>query len=503
MVTAALTLSLLGLGAVNALPTTNNVKERQLVGGGGSVIITPAPGTGDGPIELPTCSITIPINQQPPCIFSPLPGEFLPPMPPMPPKGKRDFVLPPDYKTNTKAVIKQLEVQLVSLQNKKVKTQEDLTDIAAIKAALKYLANITSISAPPGSGTIFIPGKRDVEAAGAYAAQCPELSAAEAAIKKLLSKKNLTLEERMLINSLRAFLVGCGAIVSTSPDGSIIIIRPGGKKREEESPELVVEAPAPVDAGFSLTGLEEAYKALYAAYEGAESRPSFTSWLALQQMADLLDLYGKPVQQLISRAETEAPTPIERRQIGIIGGGACEPADVMGLRAALIALLVAYGHPSQAPANIFLVEQVLVSALQICGAGPAGWTVIIPGTPVPGPMVPEVPTPGAPMIPEITVPGGPMVPEVPSAGAPMKPAPRSEKEDVMVEARQTLIAGDPAAILAALKLLEQKYGGYGSGTIPAPVFLIMVNMVTILQESGVKVPGWPVLGQGSVSFGSP
>ncbi|KAL2153009.1 hypothetical protein VTH82DRAFT_4164 [Thermothelomyces myriococcoides] len=76
---------------------------------------------------------------------------------------KRGVILPPDYAKNPKKAIEQLEKELIRLQNKPKKTKQDLEDIAAIKAALKYLAGITNISAPPGTGTVFVPGKRNAE----------------------------------------------------------------------------------------------------------------------------------------------------------------------------------------------------------------------------------------------------------------------------------------------------------------------------------------------------
>jgi len=152
----------------------------------------------------------------------------------------------------------------------------------------------------------------------------------------------------------------------------------------------------------------------------------------------------------------------------------------MGLKAALAALLTAYGDPAKAPSNIFLIEQVIVTALQICGQSVQGWTTLTPGNPLPG----------GPMIPDKGVPGGAIIPDPYIPGSPFKP---SDKRQVPVK--------DPAALLEALQLLERQYGAYGSGKIPVPIFLIMVNMVTILQDiPGVKVPGWPVLGQGSVSL---
>ena len=394
--------------------------------------------------------------------------------------GKREvtkrFTLPPDYLSNTKEVIKQLERELVALQNKKNKTAEDLKEIKAIKAAILYIAGITNIEAPPGSGTVFIPGKRDIslDTVGTYADQCPHLEGAELALETLLHKDKHTVEERIIMQKLAAFLKGCGITIDSSPDGTWTIIKPSDKKRDV----------ATTTAQFDLTGLQKAYSALLA----ANPKPSFANWLALQQMASLLEIYGASVSLTVStKRQSTDPTLT-------IGTKACQLADVMGLRAALAALLTAYGSPANAPPSIFLVEQVLVTALQICGQSVAGWTTLIPGNPLPGgPIIPNPTIPGGPIIPDPTTPGSPIVPDPTTPGGEIKP---SDKK-----ARQAPV-GDPAALFAALQVLEAAYGGYGSGTIPVPVWLIMVNVVTILQTfPGVVVPGWPVLGQGSVVIG--
>ncbi|KAK4241976.1 hypothetical protein C8A03DRAFT_40681 [Achaetomium macrosporum] len=520
MVGSALALSLIGLGAVQALPAGKKpVAERQFsIGDGTGTFI---PGQGDLPVcltdgtplseqppcllppitggleppkekkraaaekrqftignpsgglipgqgELPACAVDIPLNEQPPCMLPPITGGLEPPT--LPPKhkrsftpGKRSFVLPPDAASNPKRVIEKLELDLERLQNKKNKSQEDLDDIKAIKAALLYLAGITNISAPPGTGSTFTPGKRDAQfdpnTIGTYAAECPNLEGAELALEALMHKDKPTLEERIIMQKLAAFLKGCGITIVKSPDGTWTIIKPSDKRDMATSQ-------------LDVTGLQNAYSALVnAAAEVAPSQPSFTNWLALQQIAGVLEIYGaspasSPIADSAGHPKRQTSTKT------------CQLADVMGLRAALAALLTAYGEPVAAPTNIFLVEQVLVTALQLCGESVPGWTTLTPGSPIPG----------GPLIPDPTIPGGPMVPDPYKPGSPLKPSDKKREE-----------TSDPAALLAALKVLEDAYGSYGSATIPVPVWLIMVNAVTILQTNlGVTVPGWPVLGQGSV-----
>lgn len=499
--------------------------KRQILGPGWSDF---HPGSGN---TIPTCEISLPIKQQPPCIFFPIPGEIRP--------GKRSFILPADYATNTKQVILQLEKQLVALQNKKNKTSEDIADIRAIKAALKYLANIDQISAPPGSETGFVPGKRsfslpsdyasdtkkvilqlekqlialqnkknktdedladiqaiksalkylagidqisappgtetgfvpgkrDTSSVGAYASVCPGLEGAEIALETLLHKPKPTVQEYIIIQKLTNFLAGCGIAIVKSPDGTWTIIKPSDKKRGLDT-EVAVATPQPV-ADFDLAGLEESYHLLLESTQGGQ--PSFVTWLALRQMADLLELYGAPIDGAVSSAS--APS---KRQI-TIGTGSCQLLDILGLKAALAALMTAYGDPAKTPTNIFLIEQILVTAIQLCGQGVPGWTTLTPGNPIPG----------GPLVPDTTIPGGPIKPDPYVPGGPIRPG-----------RRQADALDDPTTLLDALQVLEAHYGGYESGTIPAPLFLTMLNLVTILQEVyGVTVKGWPVLGPGTV-----
>ncbi|KAK3318006.1 hypothetical protein B0H66DRAFT_220817 [Apodospora peruviana] len=531
MVRYAFTLALLGLSAVHALPAAKTVEERQTFGIG-------EPGGsfewGSGQ-NLPPCIQDVPVTSQPPCIFSPIPGTFKPgkekrqsfsigdsssyaeqkaaiaalqqqlialqnkknktdadlqqiaalkaaiaykegvlsiTAPPGTGSSfthgrKRDFILPEDYKTNTKHAIETLEIRLEKLQNKKNKTPQDYSDIKAIKSALKYLAGIVSISAPDGSTSTFTPGKRDIspsfslDSVGTYASVCPNLDGAELALEALMHKSKLSVEEYIVMRKLKHFLAGCGITIVQSPDGTSTTIKPSDKR---DLSLATNETPT-----FDLVGLEAGYSALVQSL--GSSTPSFTTWLALQQMVDLLEVYGIEIDR--------ASVTLGKRQIAI-GGKACELTDIMGLKAALAALLTAYGDPTKAPANIYLIEQVIVTALQICGQSVQGWTTLTPGNPIPG----------GPIKPDPTQPGAPLKPDPSQPGAPLKP---SDKRQVPVK--------DPAALLEALHLLEKQYGSYGSGKIPVPIFLIMVNMVTILQDiPGVVVPGWPVLGQGSTSI---
>lgn len=419
--------------------------------------------------------------------------------------GKRDviFKLPPDAATNPKKFIVQIEKDLVVLQNKKNKTKEDYQLIAAYKAALKHLAGITNISAPPGSETSFTPGKRspvvDVNAVGAYEKLCPNIKGAQDALQQMLLKDQLTAEEMVVVRALINFLRGCGVEPGEGPSYGPILTVP-----KRNTPVLSAE--------FDLAGLEEAYKELLttAQLATAAGQPSFANWITLSTIADILELYGVKVDRSL-----HVLTPLPKRQADsiTIGGRTCKVIDILGLRAALAALQIAYGEDvTKAPTTILLIQQVIVTALQLCGQSVPGWTVIVPGNPVPGgpivpqptvpggPLVPEPNVPGSPVVPQPTIPGGPLVPEPYVPGAPIVPQPTIPGGPLKPsDKRQAPGLSNATELLAALNILEKAYGTYGSGTIPVPVWLIMVNLVTILQTiPGTVVPGWPVLGQGSV-----
>lgn len=272
------------------VPSTKKAKRQATIGDGTGVFI---PGQG----EVPVCLTDVPLNEQPPCMLPPIVGGLepstkkrgfvLPPDALTNPKkviitlekelirlqnkpnktqqdrddidairaalrflagitnisappgtgstftpGKRGFSLPPDALTNTKEVIKTLERQLIQLQNKRNKSAEDLDDIEAIKAALYYLAGITNITAPPGTGSTFTPGKRDDinlgggSSGGGSVTQCPNLGGAQIALETLMHKDKHTPEEAIIMQKLAAFLKSCGIIIVKSPDGTFTIIKP-------------------------------------------------------------------------------------------------------------------------------------------------------------------------------------------------------------------------------------------------------------------------------------
>ncbi|KAL1837726.1 hypothetical protein VTJ49DRAFT_3442 [Mycothermus thermophilus] len=76
MVASALALSLIGISAVQALPTSKTVTRRQIWLGDGSTVLIP--GSEETP---PQCLVDLdgkPIKQQPPCLLPPITGPIQP-----------------------------------------------------------------------------------------------------------------------------------------------------------------------------------------------------------------------------------------------------------------------------------------------------------------------------------------------------------------------------------------------------------------------------------------
>lgn len=435
-------------------------RKRQIWIGDGSGTITP----GDG--ELPECLTDVPLNQQPPCLLPPIVGGL------GPSNRKREAEWP--------APLKERQIWIGdgsgTITPGDGELPECLTDVPLNEQPPCLLPPISGGFLPPTlpKAKRDGPGKRDVsfslDTVGAYAAECPNLEGAQIAVQTLMHKDKLTVQERIILQQLTDFLKGCGITIIRSPDGTFTVIKPSHKKRD-----------VAVTPHFDLGGLEAAYSELLQAAAGSAEQPAFETWLVLQHLAGLLEMYGAPVPHSVPAAKRGEKNTLTA------GIKKCSLADVSGLRAALTALLAAYGHPSSAPRSVFLIEQVIVIALQVCGKTVPGWTTLIPGRPIPG----------GPLVPDPTVPGGPLVPDLTRPGGPLKP---SERRGRRAAAEDNADEGAAQALLASLEALEQAYGGYGSADVPVPVWLVMVNAVTVLQGSyGIKLPGWPpVLGDGSV-----
>ncbi|EOO00944.1 hypothetical protein UCRPA7_3615 [Phaeoacremonium minimum UCRPA7] len=465
MLGQSITVALLGLGASTwAAPApSRTIQER------GGVAPDPAPSASCIPDILKYFDICI--------LPGTITGGFKPPK-------RQTFVLPPDNNQNLKDIIKDLETQYITLKNKNHRTAAEEAKLKQLKSALAQLG-ITNIDADPGVITTITPGKRQIFELpdDSPSGWCADVTGAELALEDLIhatSSRAPTVHEYFVMNNLKSYLSACGIKIVSSPDGTTTIIRPG--KRD-------IALPTNRDPGFDLEGLELAYKALTQSLNGKQA--TGMTWFVLQNMATALDFWGISIDKSpLGTSTTLVPGKRQGDGIFTIGTPSCELTDIVGLKAALAALQTMYGSPAKSPQNIFLIEQLIVSALQYCGQTVPGWTTLTPGNPIPGgPLVPDPTVPGGPITPDPTVPGGPITPDPTVPGGPLQPSTRQ------------LPVSDPAGLLAAINDLESKYGKYGSGTIPVPVFLIMQNIVTILQGMGVTVPGWPILGAGSVVIG--
>jgi len=445
-----LALALLGLGAVHALPAqqpTQQVEERapQIFGPPTSSF---GPGDLPRPENVPCNPITEkwcwwPVTAAPPTTnegdhfgFGTYPRrdneEAVD-------KAKRSSV------DDLKHELIDLETRLQILQNRPDKSHDDWDEIRWLRRELDRLAGIVRIIAPPGTITTFTPGKRDEGAAkekrqglifpgsGAKGntdpASCPSLNEAARFLDKLLGfidRKHLDRwGQDVTIQAFEAFLDGCNMGLEEVEDDEGVLIEVFRKTDREHSGGRRLwprAAPAAPDAEpLDVTGLQTAHDAMLEAL--GDATPSIGTWMVLKQLEAELAAHGAPAAGAVAKRQGSGG-------IISIGEGACQLTDILALKAALAALGITYGTDrNRVPPSIFLIEQVIVTALQICRQDVPGWTTFTPGNPQPGgALVPERPAPGGgSVVPERPAPGGALVPERPAPGGgsvvPERPAP--------------------------------------------------------------------------------
>ncbi len=202
-----------------------------------------------------------------------------------------------------------------------------------------------------------------------------------------------------------------------------------------------------------------------------------SGWLILQHLADLVKLYGQGTSSSTPADTPNASAPPTKRQGTItIGKGACELAQVVGLFQTLGELQRYYGNPNFAPQDVFLAEQRIVTALLLCGIPVQGLRQpSLPGRrprPQRGPL-------GSCRIPN---------PILAVQSTLIRPAPAAQS----IRTRPTLDrpSGRPTdgqsptstsrRLMAALQILEVKFGTFGNPSVPGPVVLIMEHIITTL-----------------------
>ncbi|KAK9776924.1 hypothetical protein SCAR479_06325 [Seiridium cardinale] len=315
---------------------------------------------------------------------------------------------------------------------------------------------IAIIQTPDGTSTIITPGKtrRQESILGdeAYGAAAFDLAGLEKTLESLWHQygPNPPHDVYVVEENIKHILIAYGITIVQSPDGTSTIIYPSTKR---SSPDYDVEK------------LEVILQITVQNYNG--ERPPLADWLVLQNIAAVLQSYGAAIEQSSDRITATAESRDKRAGVVSVG----DSVNIVALQALLALLEATYG--TAPPRDIYLIEQTIVTILGTQG-------IIIPGFPIPG----------GSLTPDPTIPGGSINPDPTVPGGSLEPSTKRSTPDFDVEGLQ-----------AALAQLEAEYGTYGSGTIPVCVFIIMQNIVTILQAEGVTVAGWPDLGGGSTTIG--
>lgn len=180
---------------------------------------------------------------------------------------------------------------------------------------------------------------------------------------------------------------------------------------------------------------------------------------------------GATLTKLTPRSEESSP--LEARQEFRIG---CGPWEVSRLIDQYNYLRWLYGiNTERWPQDARIQRQTILNALESCNqgiqTGPITPQPTIPG----GPLVPEPVIPGGAIVPQPVIPGGSITPEPTVPGGAMKPPKKRG-----VEAAQE-----------ALQVIEDAYGTYDQGKVPAFIAFAAEGIVADLRNSGIVVIGWP------------
>ncbi|KAI0136433.1 hypothetical protein BJ170DRAFT_677309 [Xylariales sp. AK1849] len=287
-----------------------------------------------------------------------------------------------------------------------------------------------------------------------------------------ISDDNKGLEERQWLigDPWTTIVVGDGPEPTAIPTSGPGILPPitGGfnppkEKRDDTGPYLGGSDPSALKA--HITALELEYEGLVQQY-GKNPPP-----LALGRetaIEEELKKYGITIVETPDGTSTTiTPGKAKRQDTGPYLRG----SDPSALKAHIAALELEYEvlvqqYGKDAPPSALGREKEIATELKeygiIIGQTPDGTSTTI--------------TPGKAKRQGITIPGGDLTPDPTIPGGGLNP--------------------DPTTPLAQFEVQYDR-----SGMIAPPVFIIMQNMVTIIEAEGVVIAGWPVLGGGSTAIG--
>lgn len=459
MVGATLALSLIGLGAVSALPA-KPVEQRQ-------TFVIGAPGEG-GTVEwgsgIPNCSPSIPAGV--PCISQPFSGGF------KIPKEKREeedvekrqsFVIGPPGEGGSIGFGEGLPQCSPSLP-----------------------VNVPCVS-PPITGGFKIPKEKREEDSNIKARQTIVIGP---------PSEGGTIEFGGGLPPCSKSLPVNVPCISIPTGGGFKIPK---EKREEEESKIEERQTFVIGPPIGGPGAIEIGKGLPPC---SKSLPVNTPCLTVPPSGG----FRIPKEKREVEVEESNAVLTPRQEIITIGRDVCTQTEILALMYAFTQIVLPYGTPNKAPPYIQSIARDIIESLRLCGLNVGGWTTI-PG----GPLVPQPTVPGGPLTPNPTVPGGPLKPDPvnPGSGGALKPEPVQPGNPITPD---PTVPGGPlrppkrsvetdnekgaAALLASLRELEKVFGSYGSPNIPPQIYGLMVEHVLALQKlPGVVVTGWPVLKQ--------
>ncbi|KAL2120354.1 hypothetical protein VTJ04DRAFT_4380, partial [Mycothermus thermophilus] len=489
--------------------------KRQFVIGdpsnGGGIIIPGQP-------ELPPCAVDIPLNEQPPCFLPPISGPINPPGGGgsiVPGHQKRDGQVSLDAVGTYAAQCPDLAGANIALQTLIIGGSPSPAQQIVIDQLIAFLqgCGLTVTPTTGGGYTVIKPAdKRDVSGK----VNIEPLKKAYFILFEATTKIEPSFTNWLILHHLR------DVIVLYEPSTTLTVATKA--KRQ------LVNPPSGECNPLDVLALRGALAVLLTAYPDPASTP-INILLIQQSMVAALKMCGVEVPGWADGIPTPTVTAGPIVPDPVVTGGPIVPDPVVSGGPIVPNPVVSGGPivPDPVVSGGPIVPDPVISGGPIVPDLPATSTSSSVDPVVTGPIILDPIT--GPIVPDPVVTGAPLVPETPSnpgsdeaeeeveeptepveeptepVEEPTEPVEEGEEEvetpaSRMIKRADAAPAVDTAALLAALKTLEEAYGSYGSGTIPTPIYLVMLNIVTILQTGGVVVPGWPpVLGPPTTVIG--